>query len=326
MIEVLFLAGGATVIWRYCVLLAYRRQSQGKDLSFGRAKELERIFAVPYMLFAAILGAFSARAFVVATPEAQTLIVGLLVGYCAGVAAGVSYRLRISLTAVLVAVIPTIVTALLVGNPGNWAVAALLAIFLGGGVHSMVARYCYAAEGISMRLLYERLSRSDALTGLGNRLALREWFSEVEVQRSLTAVHCLDLDCFKPINDRYGHPTGDALLKAVSERLSGLLRKGDHVARTGGDEFVVIQSNLTDPSEAEALAQRIRLTLGEPYMLDGRSLRVGASVGYTLTSYQGFVLDHLMACADTALLEAKTSGVGVAAYRDGVVLNFRRAG
>jgi diguanylate cyclase (GGDEF)-like protein len=262
----------------------------------------------------------------VATPEAHVLIVGLLVGYAAGVAAGISYRPWISIAAVLVAVLPTILVAFSLDNPTYWAVATLLTIFLGGGVHSMTARYRYAADGINMRQMFGRLARCDALTGLPNRLALSEKFAAVAARKTLTTVHCLDLDRFKPVNDRYGHPTGDALLKAVSQRLSGLLRQDDFAARIGGDEFVVIQSGLSDAGEAELLAERIRLSLGAPYKLDGRSIQVGVSVGYAPSSEQGYDLERLIACADTALLEAKAAGGGIAAYREPVVLKFRLAG
>lgn len=326
LLDLLIAAGTIAAIWRYLVLLLYRRQALGGNLLIVRAKELERIFAVPYLLFAGIFGTFCARAFMVATPEAITLIVALLVGYSAGVAAGISYRLWIGLTAMLAAVIPTIVVALLSQNPTYWAVAAVLTIFLGGGIHSMIARYRYVAGGINMRYLYEGLARSDPLTGLGNRLALSDRFAAVAAKGLLTAVHCLDLDRFKPVNDRYGHPTGDALLQAVSQRLSGLLRKGDFAVRIGGDEFVVIQSGISDPADAELLAQRIRDTLGALYTLEGRSIQVGASVGYTLTFDQGYGLERLIACADTALLDAKASGGGIAAYREPVILDFRRAG
>ena len=88
----------------------------------------------------------------------------------------------------------------------------------------------------------------------------------------------------------------------------------------------MIQAGITDLAEAESLAQRIRDTLGTPYVLEGRSIRVGASVGYTLTSDQGYGLERLITCADTALLDAKASGGGIAAYREPVVLDFRRAG
>ena len=325
-LDVLIVTGAIAMIWRYAVLLVYGRQSQDEALSFARGRKLERIFAAPYLLFAVIFGVFSARAFMVATPEAHVLIVGLLVGYGAGVAAGISYRLRISVTALLVAVLPTILVTLLSNNPTYWAVAALLTIFMGGGVHSMIARYRYAADGINMRHLFEQLARSDALTGLANRLALSERFAGIAAKKTLTAVHCLDLDRFELVNDRYGHPTGDALLKAVSQRLSQLLRRGDFAARTGGDEFIVVQSGLSDAGEAELLAERIRQSISVPYRLDGHWIQIDVSVGFTLSSDQGYDLERLIACADTALLEAKAVGGGIAAFREPVVLDFRLAG
>lgn len=325
-LEILIVGGAVAAAWRLAVLIAYRRRSQDEALSFARARRLEWIFAIPYLLFALVFGAFSARAFMVASPDAHALITGLLFGYAAGVAAGISYRLWISVTAVVVAVVPTVLVALSASNPTYWALAGLLTIFLVGGVHSMIARYHYAAARISMSQLFERLARSDALTGLGNRLALSEAFAAVAAKQTMTAVHCLDLDRFKPVNDRFGHPTGDLLLKAVAQRLTGILRQGDFAARTGGDEFVVIQSGLSQPGEAELLAARLRHALGEPFSIEGRSIRTGASVGYALSSQQGHDLERLIACADTALLQAKASGGGISAYQEQVVPHFRLAG
>jgi diguanylate cyclase (GGDEF)-like protein len=325
-LDILIAAGGVMTAWRFSVLVICRRESQDERLGFARARQLERIFAVPYLLFAAIFGAFSARAFEVATPDARILIIGLLFGYGAGVAAGISYRLWISVTAVLLAVLPTVLVALSAGNSTYWGVAGLLTLFLAGGVHSMISRYHYAAAGINMSQLFEKIARSDELTGLANRLALSENFAAIAATETLTAVHCLDLDRFKPVNDRFGHPTGDMLLKTVAQRLCGLLRQGDFAARTGGDEFVVIQSRLTHPDEAHLLAERLRRSLGEPFSLGGRSIRIGASVGYVLSSQEGYDLERLIACADTALLEAKASKDGVCAFQQPVVLEFRRAG
>ena len=326
LIDILVIAGAVAVIWRISILIAYQRQSRNETLSFARARQLEHIFAVPYLLFASIFGGFSARAFVIALPDTHVLTTGLLFGYAAGVAAGTSYRLWISLTAMLLAVLPTVFVALSTPNPIYWAVAGLLVTFLVGGIHSMIGRYRYAAAGIKMSQLFERLARSDALTGLGNRLSLSEKFAAIAAKRTLTAVHCLDLDRFKPVNDRYGHPTGDLLLQAVAQRLAGLLRQGDFVARTGGDEFVVVQSGLSDLDEAGKLAERIRAALGEPFSLEGRSIQIGSSVGYAVSSDQGHDLDRLVACADTALLEAKAFGGGVAAFHQRAVLDFRAAG
>jgi diguanylate cyclase (GGDEF)-like protein len=325
-LDLLMASGAGAAIWRFLVLVTYGKESQDAALTYARARRLEWIFAVPYLLFAVIFGAFSARAFMVAAPDAHVLITGLLFGYGAGVAAGISYRLWISVTAIVVAVVPTALVALMSADSTYWAAAGLLAVFLGGGIHSMIQRYHYAAAGINMSQLFERLARSDALTGLANRLALSEKFAAVASTTALTAVHCLDLDRFKSVNDQLGHPTGDMLLQAVAHRLNGLLRGSDFAARTGGDEFVVVQSAMSNPGEVELLAARLRRSLGEPFRLDGRTVQIGASVGYVLSSQQGHDLERLIACADSALLDAKASGGGVRAYMEPLPVDLRRAG
>jgi diguanylate cyclase (GGDEF)-like protein len=198
----------------------------------------------------------------------------------------------------------------------------LLLLFLGGGIQSVVQRYRNAVRGITMRLTYESLARSDALTGLRNRLSLREDF-DAHAGRSQPAgilvVHCLDLDKFKPVNDIHGHPVGDALLRAVSTRLNGLLRQGDIVARLGGDEFVILQHGACHPGEADLLARRIRREIARPFSIDGHRIVIGASIGYAISPDHGRNMDVLIARADDALCRIKREGGGVAAYVPGGV-------
>jgi diguanylate cyclase (GGDEF)-like protein len=306
-------AGLLSVIARMLVLLLLRNSAFDPALQPSDARRLERSFAVAYLAFAVAFGLFSARAFFVATPDAHVLVVALLVGYAAGVAVGISYRPWIGASAMLLGVTPTIISALWSTNPTYWAVGLLLAVFLGGGLHSMMTRYHLVTGEIARRRLFSSLARTDGLTGISNRLALEEHFEDImrsgsDVQD--VAVHCLDLDRFKPVNDMHGHPTGDMLLRLVAERLSRLLRKGDFVARVGGDEFVILH-RLSDASEAELLQRRILRTIAEPYVVGELSLSVGTSVGCALASEHGADLETLIAAADQALLRAKANGGGV---------------
>ena len=302
---------------RLLVLIVYRAEACDERLTAPRARTLERRFAAAYLSFAAIFGVFLAHAFRIATPETHALLIGLLFGYGAGVAAGLSLRPWISVSAIVIAVVPTIVACLLSGRVSYWATGALLALFLFGAIHSMFARYNFTVRGITMRLLFQTLARHDPLTGLPNRLSLREQFGTAAAGRqsgTMIAVHCLDLDRFKPVNDIYGHPMGDTLLKAVAGRLTGVLRDGDFAARLGGDEFVVVQTGLRHASEAELLARRILKTVGHPYALEGHVISIGTSVGYALSPEHGTDLDRLAALADEALVEVKRTGGGIGAY------------
>ena len=127
------------------------------------------------------------------------------------------------------------------------------------------------------------LAHHDALTGLPNRVLMHERLREI-VARSRrhgtgAAVLCLDLDGFKEVNDTLGHSSGDVLLARCAERLRGCLRSGDTVARQGGDEFTVLQSDVDNPSEVEGLCRRIVGVLAEPFDLEGRKAHVTASIG-----------------------------------------------
>ena len=124
-------------------------------------------------------------------------------------------------------------------------------------------------------------------------------------RRDTTAVHCLDLDHFKPVNDRLGHPIGDLLLKAVADRLALLLRKGDVAARIGGDEFVVIQTHLSDPTEADLMGRRLVRVLSEPYTVGEHVISIGVSIGYALSSALSHDLSNIINAADPALRRDK---------------------
>jgi len=311
----LAILGTVSVLTRVLILLYFREEAAVADLSVRRTHELERIFAAGYLLFAAIFGMFCARAFAVTPSETHELIIGMLVGYGAGVAAGIAYRPWISVTAIMLGVIPTTVVSFASADTMEQAVGLLLLVFLAGAIQSMLSRYRFAADGITMKHVFADLARSDVLTGLPNRVGLGERFNQATMLGRASgdlAVHCLDLDRFKPVNDSFGHPVGDLLLQAVSDRLTGTLRGSDFAARIGGDEFVVVHSGLKDSTEAELLAQRIVRVISEPYGIGDLTISIGTSVGFALLSDHGHSLEKLIAAADQALLEAKSSGGGCA--------------
>lgn len=152
----------------------------------------------------------------------------------------------------------------------------------------------------------------DDLTGLPNRRQLgehaRRLLSVALKQRRLAAVLVLDLDGFKEINDLFGHSYGDNLLKRVALRLSGVLRDYDVVARTGGDEFVVLLPEIEQPSVAMVVAEKLIAAASENVEHLGRSLRLHASVGIALFPADGQDFETLLAAADTAMYAAKAGG------------------
>jgi diguanylate cyclase (GGDEF)-like protein len=157
------------------------------------------------------------------------------------------------------------------------------------------------------------LARYDELTALPNRVNFRDEIGRLlAVQQGaeqLSALLFVDLDQFKQVNDTLGHPCGDQLLCAVSERLREMLRPEDFVARFGGDEFVVFQQNIHSADDAAGLARRIVDRLSERYKIDNHLVEIGASVGIAMTS-RGVSADTLLKNADMALYRAKADGRG----------------
>ncbi len=160
----------------------------------------------------------------------------------------------------------------------------------------------------------EYMAHHDALTDLANRVLLNERLEQALGRRihreEAVAVHHLDLDQFKAVNDTFGHPAGDKLLKIVADRLRALVRETDTIARMGGDEFVIVQAPITDPAEATVLAQRIIASISDPFDLDGHQATIGASIGIAVGPGDGLIPDKLLRNADLALYRAKGEGRG----------------
>ena len=156
------------------------------------------------------------------------------------------------------------------------------------------------------------MAHHDALTKLPNRvlfqIRLVEAMDNARRVDRMVALHLLDLDSFKDVNDTLGHRAGDMLLQQVSERLKGCLRKSDTVARLGGDEFAIIQTNLTDENDISALAQRLTGTLATAFEIDGESVYTGTSIGITVFPHDDCEVDKLLKNADLALYRAKREG------------------
>lgn len=156
------------------------------------------------------------------------------------------------------------------------------------------------------------LARYDSLTGLPNRMHLRERMEATLIAAGAkpSAILFVDLDQFKQVNDTLGHPRGDLLLRAVADRLKRLVRDSDIVARFGGDEFVVVQTPTAGPDEAATLGRRIVAALSETYEVDGHQVVIGATIGIAMAPRDATGADHLLKNADMALYWAKAEQRG----------------
>lgn len=155
------------------------------------------------------------------------------------------------------------------------------------------------------------MAHTDALTGLPNRRGLLDRLAMLlpaSRPDRLLAVYLLDLDGFKPVNDRYGHDVGDAVLVQVGERLREQVRGSDVVARLGGDEFVVLAAGLPDEATALALGHKLVAAFELPLVAAGQHCPVGLTAGYALAPLDGHTADELLKRADAAMYAGKEQG------------------
>ena len=159
-----------------------------------------------------------------------------------------------------------------------------------------------------------RMAHFDHLTGLANRMvfveSLNHAIKRVGRDKKGFAVLYLDLDHFKDINDTLGHPIGDMLLQKAADCLQACVRATDTVARFGGDEFAIVQTDIEDPSDAATLAEKVTKAISTPFVIDGNEIRSGTSIGIAVYGPDSPNAEKLLSQADVALYRAKSEGRG----------------
>jgi diguanylate cyclase (GGDEF)-like protein/PAS domain S-box-containing protein len=162
------------------------------------------------------------------------------------------------------------------------------------------------------------LANMDVLSGLPNRGRVRQLLGEALSTAQATNVPCaimfLDLDGFKPVNDTFGHPKGDAVLKSVAQRLVREVGETGHVGRMGGDEFAIVIKDAQGRKIVEGLADRLIRSIAAPYLIDKVEIRIGVSIGCAFGPFDGQSVDDLIQKADLALYQAKNQGRGTCCY------------
>jgi diguanylate cyclase (GGDEF)-like protein/PAS domain S-box-containing protein len=160
------------------------------------------------------------------------------------------------------------------------------------------------------------LAHHDPLTGLANRLLfwalLEQAIAHAERHGTKVALVCIDIDDFKSINDRMGHPVGDQLLKVIAERLTNEVREDDTIARMGGDEFALIAEDISSHADMEVFVNKLKKKLAEEVLLDEISVKPSASMGYALFPDEGQTPENLYKVADKLMYKNKVSNVELA--------------
>lgn len=295
----------------------YRKLRSGATRGAYRGWELA--YELGAWSFAAMLGILALVTLLrTDDPAIHMLSVSLATGYGAGIAGRNAGRIKIAVGQTCLALLPTVAGLWMQGDFGYRTLAVVLFIMVFAmrditrTTHNIVVEALRGKQEKSLLAAkFERMARYDSLTGLENRMAmqmrLRDLLSDSGKAHDALALLWMDLDRFKEVNDSLGHMVGDGLLRAVAERFTEILGERGHVARFGGDEFVVLcpgANRLAAQHIATELMEALRsgLRVGEHFLVNT------ASIGIAIGPQDGRDADELMQHADLALYEAKGKG------------------
>ncbi len=278
---------------------------------FVSRRAMQRLVRNAFVLGAA-WGIVPVAFFADASTGGQLVITSL----CSGMLAGGALAFATIPIAAIAFTAPIFVgIAICLGRNGD--VAFLLIAFLVVVYGSVLIRGVFvnsfgSARRVMRQIEAERTVRLDPLTHLPNRVAFNETLEAALKRLTLSgeefAVLLLDLDRFKEVNDKFGHPAGDEFLVQVASRLQRCTRAAEHVARIGGDEFALVMANLARPEDALDIAERFVAIFTEPFRIEGRQIVGATSVGIVLAPRDGTTPLDVMKNADAALYRAKKAG------------------
>ncbi|RXR29848.1 bifunctional diguanylate cyclase/phosphodiesterase [Sphingobium fluviale] len=294
----------------------YRKLKSGVARAYRR---WELAYELGAWSYAAMLGVLALVTLVRTDDSAiHMLSVSLATGYGAGIAGRNAGRVKIALGQTSLALLPTVVGLWLSGDFGYRTLAIVLFVMIFAmrditrTTHRIVVEALRGKQEKSLLAAkFERLARYDSLTGLENRMAmqmrLRDLFAQNRRSHDALSILWMDLDKFKEVNDSLGHQVGDGLLRAVAERLTQALGERGHIARFGGDEFVILCPG-ANRTEAQELAADMLDALHKGLRVGEHFLVNTASIGIAVGPQDGRDAEELMQHADLALYEAKNKG------------------
>lgn len=307
---------------RYLLMGGVSRKGAARLLSSEESAAWFNLYRRLIIRYCVAIGAMNVVAVINGDWVTRLIIVAEIFGLCAGQVSRTSSRPKLCAVVVLTAALPTGLAFLAVAFATQElraaAGAACIGLIIIGYAVSSLDVIAFNYRTILSHLEAKRhlagIARVDDLTGLPNRLALREGLQAALVRsaggKTTVALHLIDLDGFKRINDMHGHPVGDRLLRAVADRLTSNVRGDDIAYRLGGDEFAVIQHNVIGHDEIELLGRRLIRALSEPFIVQDSQLKIGASDGTATAPTDAEDCDALIECADEALYQSKAAGKG----------------
>ncbi len=286
--------------------------------AFGdRAAFLERLYELQAWAYALALGVL-AMLIVLFSPykELHVMACTNAIGYVAGICGRNAARPLVSIGQLLLCCLPVMFGLMLSGDPVYIILGSLIVLFafaflsISQNTFQMLREsYVRAQENANLAQEMRQFATTDVVTGLSNRAGLNGLLQKLMTpgnSRQL-ALFWMDLDRFKEVNDSLGHPIGDRLLIAISDRLRALARKQDHVARFGGDEFVMICPDM-GRDEARAFADQLVHSIARPVWIDSHAINISASLGIAIAPDDGADGPSLMQRADLALYQSKING------------------
>jgi diguanylate cyclase (GGDEF)-like protein len=274
------------------------------------------IFDAGAWAFAALLGMFTFLTLLLSDdPVLHLLSAAVSTGFAAAAAGRNTGRPMIAIGQLIFCGLPLSIGLVMVPSPAHIMLAVsnllFLAVFIDVTLktyETVLGAFGERQEKLDLAAVYEKLSRTDPLTGIANRMTLKQNLEEMlSTSPSPIALIWIDLDHFKEINDTLGHAAGDLVLNDVAQSLTGLAGDEGAVARFGGDEFILIQP-VANPQAAFVTGDRIRMAMNRPINAEGTLVDISTSIGIAVSEAGAASADDLLRHADMALYDAKSKG------------------
>jgi diguanylate cyclase len=302
--------GWMTGLILYCTVRAvYLHRQMARPIALERMSGMMKINVTMAMVMITGLGIMSSATFVAGTFSSETMI-PISLAFGATSIAHCLYTLRPAAIGTLVmGIVPQSIVMILFGDFQSLMLGIAMVSVAGLMIRFVAAQYDQLITSLCLEKQNDDLANTDPLTGIANRRAIMALIAREHAKRikdgAQYGVALLDLDGFKGVNDTLGHHTGDALLQQVAGRLAKSALPCDHVGRLGGDEFIILFRNLTQPEEVSARATAMLAALCIPADLGGVRVPVAASLGYAMFPIDAGNTEDLLIVADKALYAVK---------------------